>query len=335
MAMTIGDGAQNYFLMKSNVALKEKLNRYGEELSTGQHRDLPAHLGASQGRLVEVNARLSMVETEVGAATDLANLLSTSQFALSRVDDTRSLLVSNLMGISPEPGRAELVTGAQNGELTFNDVVTALGTRYGGQALFAGTDSDGAPLAPADDILADLRATISAAAPADADALVTEVLAYFDTGGGFDSAGYLGDTGALATRRIGQGPVITMEARADDPAIRRVLAGAALAAVAMDGVPSLALPEAAGVMHRAGEELLSAGSALAALQGRLGIGEERVEETRVRLGAEKTSLAILRNDMVNADPFTTAAALQEVQIQLETHYLLTARLSDLTLTRYI
>ncbi|WP_373354974.1 flagellin [Pseudoroseicyclus sp. CXY001] len=335
MPMTLGDGAQNFFLRTTNLALKEKMNRYAEELSSGQHKDLPKTLGIGQGRLVEVNARLSMIKTEMEGGRDLANMLSATQFALSRADDVRGLLAGNLMSISPEPGQAELTAGAGNGALTFGDMVSALGTRYGGQALFAGTDTDGVALAPADDILADLRATITAAAPADGDALVAEVLAYFDAGGGYDTAGYLGDTGALAARRVGTGPTITMEARADDPAIRRALAGAALAAVAMDGVPALTNPEAADVMHRAGETLLSAGTALAALQGQLGVGEERLEEATVRLGAERTSLSILRNDMVNADPFSTASALQEVQVQLETHYLLTARMSEMTLTRYI
>ncbi|NDV02523.1 flagellin [Pseudoroseicyclus tamaricis] len=336
MPMTLGDSAQNYFLKTTNFELKEKLNRLTEELSSGRHADLPAQLGATQNRLVEVNSRLTMVDTELSAATDLANVLSTTQFALSRADDVRDLLVGPLMAISPEPGQAELSAAAQNGELTFGDMVSALGTRYGGQALFAGTDTEGTALAPAEDILADLRASLAASAPADGAALAAQVQAWFEPGGGFDTSGYLGDTGALATRRLGPGgPSVTMSARADDPAIREALAGAALAAVAMDGVPPMTEPEVADVMHKAGEVLISAGNAMAHLQGRLGLSEQRIEEARVRLGAEQTSLSILRNDMVNADPYSTAAALQEVQVQLEMHYTITARMSEMTLTRYI
>jgi len=38
---------------------------------------------------------------------------------------------------------------------------------------------------------------------------------------------------------------------------------------------------------------------------------------------------------VNADPFETASTLQAVQLQLETHYAMTARLSRLSLAEYL
>ena len=51
--------------------------------------------------------------------------------------------------------------------------------------------------------------------------------------------------------------------------------------------------------------------------------------------AQLTSLGIIRNDMTVADPFETAVRLQEVQLQLETQFTITSRLSGLSLVNYI
>ena len=64
-------------------------------------------------------------------------------------------------------------------------------------------------------------------------------------------------------------------------------------------------------------------------------GEARVEDAAARLSARGTALEIARNDMSAADPYETATKLQNVQLQLETHYTLTARLSRLSLTEYL
>jgi flagellar hook-associated protein 3 FlgL len=51
--------------------------------------------------------------------------------------------------------------------------------------------------------------------------------------------------------------------------------------------------------------------------------------------AQETGLQMAINDLVSADPFDTATRLQSVQLQLETHYSVVGRLSQLSLLRYI
>ena len=66
-----------------------------------------------------------------------------------------------------------------------------------------------------------------------------------------------------------------------------------------------------------------------------GSSQERIAQETSRLNAENTSMGIYRNKMVSADQFETASNLQQVQLQLETHYTVTARLSRLSLVGYL
>ncbi|MBL4813788.1 MAG: hypothetical protein JKX69_15850 [Rhodobacteraceae bacterium] len=184
-------------------------------------------------------------------------------------------------------------------------------------------------------MLTDLRAAITASGAVTVNDIIAEVDAWFAPGGDFDTAGYLGDLGDLVTRRIGEDTEITFEARADDPVLREVMAATALIALAADNAGTLPAGSGAQIVSEASERLLSTGSGMATLQGRVGQEEARVEEAKARLNAEVGAMSIMYNDMISADPFDTATALQEVQNQLEMHYALTSRLSELTLTRYL
>jgi len=88
-------------------------------------------------------------------------------------------------------------------------------------------------------------------------------------------------------------------------------------------------------LRHAGEALIAGAGNLVQLRASVGSAEARVEEASARLSARETALEIARNDMSAADPYETASNLQEVQLQLETHYTLTARLSRLSLTEYL
>lgn len=330
-----GDMARHFSLRSTNVMLRQRLDTLTEELSTGVKNDLPAALKGQQGRLASILARLGTAEAQTTAATELGATLSTTQAALSRIDGARNGIIGQLINVAPGALPDQLAQVGKAAEAAFGDTISALGTRIGGQALFAGTASDGMATASASDIMADLRATIAGSGAVTADDLKTVVSDYFGAAGGYLASGYQGDTGALASRSLGASQPVELSARADDPALRAVLAGAALAAVAADGIPVMTSAQTASLMHGAADQLMTAGQGLIGLSGEIGYSEGRVEEAKARLSAEVTSLTMLRGDLVAADPFETASALNEVQLQLETHYSVTAQLSRLSLTNYL
>ena len=74
---------------------------------------------------------------------------------------------------------------------------------------------------------------------------------------------------------------------------------------------------------------------LTTLQAKVGFTEEKVSLVIAENAAEVTAFGLARNELVLADPFDTASRIQALQLQLETHFAATARLSELSLLRFI
>ena len=81
--------------------------------------------------------------------------------------------------------------------------------------------------------------------------------------------------------------------------------------------------------------LLDASERLTSVQGRIGLLQERLDRAGAGNAAAYASLEMARNTIVSADPFATATALSQVQVQMETLYSVTARLSSLKLVNYL
>jgi flagellar hook-associated protein 3 FlgL len=147
--------------------------------------------------------------------------------------------------------------------------------------------------------------------------------------------GYLGASGPSETARLGDGSIAEVSVRANSPELRTVLAAAAMGAMLEGGPAGLPHAERADLARQSGLALLAAAGPFAESRGRLGRAEQAVEMASVRLQSERTSLAIQRNDMLAADPFTTATRLQEVQTQLQITFEITARLAGLSFADYL
>ncbi len=74
---------------------------------------------------------------------------------------------------------------------------------------------------------------------------------------------------------------------------------------------------------------------LVTLRARVGTAEAAIERAAVRNGAEATQLEIARNRIIAVDPFRAATELQSLEVQLETLFTITARLSRLKLTDFL
>jgi flagellar hook-associated protein 3 FlgL len=183
-------------------------------------------------------------------------------------------------------------------------------------------------------MLTELRAAV--AGTATIDEVRDAISDWFDlAGGGFETVGYLGNTGLAPTRRIDDETTARLDARADSQAVRDVLKATALAALSTEPGIVLTTTERSTLFARATTDLVAASSGIVNLQARTGAEEARAEAAKVRLTAQVSALSLMRNDMVSADLFETASELEQVQTQLETHYTVTARLSRLSLVGYL
>lgn len=331
--ISIGDGAQFLTTQRQNTTLKTQLNTLAKQLSSGEVADKAKALGGNTQRLSAIDHRLTILTTKQERSAETALTVANMQRALDNVDVQRGALGQTLTLISRDSPDIQINDAARAAAGTFGSLVSTLNTQVAGQSLFAGKAVDGTALAAPDDMLADLVAAIGGATAQDD--ILTAIDTWFDDpAGGFATMGYLGDTGGPLEKRLDETLSLTLNARADDPELRATLKGAAIAAMA-DQLPGLTQSTKAGLLFEGGLQLQSAASAMASVQARLGYVEGEIERVSVAQSAEKSALGIARNDLAYADPFETASALQAVQLQLETHYAMTARLSRLSLAEYL
>ncbi|NBD30229.1 MAG: hypothetical protein GVY31_09345 [Alphaproteobacteria bacterium] len=330
----IGDLSRHLVSVRHNAQIKDRLNTLSQELSTGRVWDLTGHLGRDQARFHDTTRQLDLIKTQVRSLDETENFLSVAQLALTRTGEAGESAATALLSVVTETSPQQRAAASTEAERAFEAMVGALNTHVADRPIFGGTELGQAPLSNGSDML---QAVVTAASGAtDAAGVVAAVDTWFDSpGGGFMMSAYAGSTTDNLVRPIGDGEVIEIQARADHGAIRATLKAAALGAIAGDAALALSDSDRASLLRRSGEALVESALPLTQLRADLGASEERIGLASTRLSAQETALSIARNEMSSADSYETASALQQVQLQLETHYTLTARLSRLSLTEYL
>lgn len=335
MSMTpIGDLAGSFTSRLHTIRVKTDLARLNAEMGSGRPADPVAHLGGDTSRLAVIERDIGLAQARAAAATGLGKVLSAMQTVMDDLESVRSGLAGQLFMLTTGSPPADIAQAGAAGAAAFRDIVSRLNADHAGSALFAGAAFDGPALAKADAMLSSLSA--AAAGAATAEDVIAAVDSWFDDpAGGFATMGYLGDTGLPLSRRIDEDVTLTLNARADHDAFRDLMRVTAVLALSAD--PALALGDSTAAALVAGSlsGLLSAGSALTDLRATTGLSEERAAEAATRHGARAAALTITRNELALVDPYATAIALRETETRLETHFLLTSRLSGLSLVNFL
>jgi len=139
----------------------------------------------------------------------------------------------------------------------------------------------------------------------------------------------------LSPAPIAAGETADLSTTAMDQTLRDTLAGFAMAALIDRGVLAGDATERGRLVKAAGQQLISTEVGRTTLAARIGTVEAQIEAARTRNSAEESSLGILRSDIGSVDPYEAATRLQTIQSQLESLYLVTARVSRLSLAEYL
>lgn len=330
----VGDMSQHFQSLRQVGEVKTTLNRLSNELATQRKSDVTASLGGATARLETYEREINRLTSYAGAAEKVGQRLAFMQTTLTGVEDVRSAATSQFLGITTGSRDADVQSAAETGASAFSSFVTAFNQRLGDFALFSGAATDQQPLASADDMMADIKASVVSLDSAE-DILAAVDTWFDDPMGGFATMGYLGDTGTPLKQSIGTGGTIEINARADNASTVGLLKSAAVAALADGAVSGLTKTDQAKLIAEAGQMMLNAGDSLTATRASIGANEAKVAEAGVTLSAQITAFQIDRNVLTVADPFETATRLQDVQLQLEMQYTVTARLSQLSLVNFL
>ena len=333
--ISIGDLAQSQQLRRDNGRLKNDLNRLASELSTGRVRDTAKHLGGDLNQLSGIERGLTRL---VGFATVIDEVRLEVTARQSAVDAIRHLgqgVSSALLLVSGGSDPTLVNNAVRDAATKFDSVLSALNTHVGGRSVFAGTATDSPAVADRDAILNAIEAEILIAGAVTADDVRTVVEAWFASGGGFETIGYVGGTNAIPAMALSDTETLGPPPKADDARVRAALSGFAMAALVDRGVLSIDPTERTALARQAGEALLNADRPLIDLQVEIGEGEAQVERADTEVSSETNALKIARGELISTDPFDIATQLESVETQLRSLYAVTAKLQRLSLAEYL
>jgi flagellar hook-associated protein 3 FlgL len=318
-------------LSRHGSTLRAELQRASTELMTGKKEDAGAAVRGDFTALASVDHALARLRGYAATTAETALMAETMQTALEVISGGASRISTDILRNSGLEVAEQLGAIVGDGRRQFETAIAALNTRIAERSVFGGTVAETAPLPEAETILAALdMATAGAVTVED---VMTAISDWFDDPAGY-GAFYAGGPARTALP-VAAGEAAGLEVTAMDPAIRDTLKGMAAVAMLDRGILSGQDQARAQLARAAGEALVSSGEARAVLAARVGTVEAQVEDAKTRNSAEETALGIARANMLAADPYDTAARLQDIEARLDSLYVLTARLSGLSLTEYL
>ena len=327
-----GDLARTVPLTRRGVEARADLARLSQELATGRRADVAEGQRGDLRRLAGIERSLALLDRHEAAAQSAQGRMGVMQTALEGMQTAAQRAAGDFFALAEPGASAGLAQAGDAARAALGAALSALGTRMGGVHVFSGAASDTPPLPPMDDMLAALRAEVGG--ETDPAALRTAVQGWFAPGGGLDQAWPLPGADEPAVLSLAQGETLTIGATAADPSVRGMLASLALGALAGEG-GALDTAGRQEAVTMAATALLGDEAGLVTLRGRLGVAENQSERALTRVRAEAAGLELARGEIVEVDRYEVATKLQAAEAGVETLYLVTARLSNLSFANYM
>ncbi len=328
--------------------VRDELQRANTELASGRHADMGLQLGGRAKVLVSAQAQKSLLEgARNNAGIGAARLATVQQSLATAVSGAQRFMEELVPQVS---GQGDAAQGAALARSLLGDFTSAVNATSQGAFVFAGKNITAAPLAEyfSDPPSAARQAVESAfqakfgmapsdpaaasIAPADMqDFLDNEFAALFDSPQW--EALWSSATDEGLRNLVSLSDVAQVTASANDPAIRKV----AMAYVMMAGlgVESLGGATRQVVAENALQATGEGVAQLNAMQGQVGVVEERIGRAQERLDSQLALVDRQIAGMEQVDLHEAAEKVQALSLQLEASYAATGKLKDLTLLRYL
>ncbi len=329
--LSVGDASLTNILARQGADLRAQVSRAAQEVTTGQHSDLAQALRGDVSPLLAIDASLTRLQAYRTTTQDAALQTAAQQTAMAGLSSLAGGISTTLLGARDFQTQAQIGAIAADARGRLDSAIGLVNTQAAGRATFSGVATDTAPLGTADDLLAALETAAIGATTAGT--VAAAVTSWFADPLGYGSF-YRGGS-ALSPAPVAPGEAADLSTTALDPAIRDTLAGFALAALIDRGLLAGNPEERARLAQQAGQVLLTTEDARITLAAGIGSVEAQIEAARTRNGAEETALGILRSDIGAADPYEAATRLEAARSQLESLYLVTARVSRLSLVEFL
>jgi flagellar hook-associated protein 3 FlgL len=321
-------------LMARMIAdLRARADTARQEAVTGRLAD-PA--GSRGGRIADALGIERMLAT-TAQYREIIDLAATragiTQSSLAALRDIAVDLQSRGQAALDTPLAAARQAVSAEARAALGAAVSALNASFAGRSLFAGDGGPGA-VASAGVVFSAALAVLEAA-PTGGAAYADLAVAFTAPGALFDTTLYTGGTGDAPAAEVAPGERLALSARADELPVRRLLRDLAALAAAFDPGNAIAADARDEIARNAIDGLRNDIEGLTAISARIGTGEARMAEAKAGHAAAETSLTLSLNKLTGRDQAEAAIALRTLESQLETSFIATARLSNLSLANFL
>lgn len=298
--------------------------------------DIPNALNGDLSRLSYIQGQLTDLETYQQNASEAQNMFDTMQNILERIqtiiDTTGPDLLNQATTSSGEILHLSATETTEQFRLIFEEISTSVGGRH----IFSGTRTDTAPLNPFEDMVTELTSVVSNVTSATD--IVDRIDAWFDAPagtGGFSDTIYRGSNSGRNTVSVSPKRAVGSDLTANSAELRGTLKGMAIMAYLAETGAGIDAATTRELTAAAGLKLFEASIGLTNARAMIGMQQHATAQAKTRNAAETAFLSISKSKLISSDPYYTATALQEAEASIQAIYILTARISRLSLTDYL
>ncbi|WP_415683691.1 flagellar hook-associated family protein [Breoghania sp.] len=333
-----------------NILLKQAsdISKLTTEMSTGRKADVGLDLGAGTAEVVTLRSEYYRLNAIMDTNALVSSRLDVTQAALDDVLSNAEEFMATLVGISGNSGGAKVSQSEAQAGLEL--MVARLNTQLNGSYLFAGLNTDAAPMesyygtppgaskAAVDAaFFAEFGMTqddpaVASISPTAMETFLTGAYANLfgdpDWGNDWSSA-----SDQVIRSRISTSELAETSVSANEDAFRKLMS--AYTMVADLGAASLNEETYDAVVVKATEMLGEAISGVTDLMAKMGTAQQRVSNASERLSIQTDILNHRIVELENVDPTETSARLESALTQMEISYAVTARISQLSLINYL
>ncbi len=334
--VSVGDLSRFFTMRRANAGLRTDIQRLSKEVTTGIRADVPRHLNGDLLDLSRLERGIREADAYRRTTREAAVTASGMQAALGTVQDIADMSSASMLSDTSLAVEHTLLLVASVTDGRLGSAISALNANVGGRFVLSGTRTNSPPLISADELVGHAQSVIAGAASADE--AIQRLQDWFDAApgaGGFSDTAYRGSLDGGSQFGIDASNAIRFEQTANDPGVRNALLGLTMGALVSRGAFSGDQESQAAMMRAGGAELLKGNSQLTLARSDLGSNEQSIERASVRLESLATNLHIERNNLISADTYESGSQLVQAEATLEALYAMTARLSNLSLAKYL
>ncbi|MEO0398802.1 MAG: flagellin [Pseudomonadota bacterium] len=320
-------------LQDRGATLRRELSEAQLELTTGfrNTKNTIKHLNGRIGDAHLLRREIERFDRKSASFALGLGRASIVQNSLDQVLDTVGAIPETARAASFRNDKTRLDAAALEARSSVDVVFASLNAQYGRRFLFSGDETNVAPMVDAQSLVDDIEAIVAGATTA-AD-VETALDTYFGAGGTFETVHYRGGDGTAATIELTENERVGVEVKADAQAFRDLIRGLAVTATA--GAATFEDAERNTMLQNAATDMIDGIEGVSVLIAETGLTENRIANAQARLQAEEAIVTEAYVAMAGQDPYIAATRAQELEVQLQTTYTMTARLAQLNFTNFI